>query len=254
MLDDQLPAPVTAALTEIPAPDGAALPGRARGRDRLHPAGLLAASTQPGARRSAGGTGGRCRTAFALVAGLNAGAAALHGEIDRQFRTGRPRRRGKPTAAESARLPAWPPPNWWWTAPGCTRSPAPAADVAMSGWQIGLPRRSGRPDRVPRPRPGRDAAGRARAGNPRSGTVRRTGELRGAARREPGPAVSSRDHLHDGPGAGRNPLAGRTTWPASRAEVTVWPGQPVAAISRAHGAGRQTSSGRSTRTEHRSTW
>jgi hypothetical protein len=84
-----------------------------------------------------GGAGGDV-AAFALVAGLNAGAAALHGE-----NAGSPYRLGRgntePTAAESARLAGVAAAELVVNGAGLHDVAGTAAGVAMNGWQIGLP-------------------------------------------------------------------------------------------------------------------
>jgi hypothetical protein len=76
--------------------------------------------------------------AFALVAGLNAGAAALHGE-----NAGTPYRLGssgtEPTAAESARLAGVAAAELVVDGAGLHEVAGTAAGVAMNGWRIGLP-------------------------------------------------------------------------------------------------------------------
>jgi hypothetical protein len=76
--------------------------------------------------------------AFALVAGLNAGAAALHGEIAASsYRLGRVG--AEPTAAESARLAGVAAAELVVNGAGLHDVAGTAAGVAMNGWQIGLP-------------------------------------------------------------------------------------------------------------------
>jgi len=82
------------------------------------------------------GDAGADAAAFALVAGLNAGAAALHGEIDATSdRAGG----GEPTAAESARLAGVAAAELVVNGAGLHEVAGTAAGVAMNGWQIGLP-------------------------------------------------------------------------------------------------------------------
>jgi len=134
VLDDQLPSPDTAALTEIPALMllrylDALAAGIASTR--------LAFSNVDALPEFGAGAGGDV-AAFALDAGLNAGAAALHGEIDTS--SDRPGRRGgEPTAAESARLAGVAAAELVVNGAGLHEVAGTAADVAMSGWQIGLP-------------------------------------------------------------------------------------------------------------------
>jgi len=98
----------------------------------------------PGGAAAAGGSGtgwdvGDVGT-MALVAGLNAGAAALHGEItspsgraDLQWRA------AEPTAAESARQAGVAAAELVVTGAGLPEIAGLAADVAMTGWRIGVP-------------------------------------------------------------------------------------------------------------------
>jgi len=82
--------------------------------------------------------GGGDVAAFALVAGLNAGAAALHGEIAASsYRRGRGG--PEPTAAESARLAGVAAAELVVNGAGLHDIAGTAAGVAMNGWQIGLP-------------------------------------------------------------------------------------------------------------------
>ena len=136
VLDDQLPSADTAVLTEIPALMVLRyLDALAAGIASTRLAFLnVEASADPGL---GGVTGGEV-AAFSLVAGLNAGAAALHGEIDPS--SDRPGRGGaEPTAAESARLAGVAAAELVVNGAGLHEVAGTAADVAMSGWQIGLP-------------------------------------------------------------------------------------------------------------------
>jgi hypothetical protein len=79
--------------------------------------------------------------AMALVAGLNAGAAALHGEIvSPAHRPAEPGWRGtEPTAAESARQAGVAAAELVVDGAGLPEITSLAADVAMAGWRIGVP-------------------------------------------------------------------------------------------------------------------
>ena len=77
---------------------------------------------------------------MALVAGLNAAAAALHGEISSPaYRAGREWRAAEPTAAESARQAGIAAAELVVNGAGLHEIVAAAADVAMNGWRIGVP-------------------------------------------------------------------------------------------------------------------
>jgi len=76
---------------------------------------------------------------MALVAGLNAAAAALHGEIaSPAYRPGR-EWAAEPTAAESARQAGVAAAELVVNGAGLHEIAAAAADVAMNGWRIGVP-------------------------------------------------------------------------------------------------------------------
>ena len=77
---------------------------------------------------------------MALVAGLNAGAAALHGEIaSPAHRPDREWRAAEPTAAESARQAGVAAAELVVNGAGLPEITSLAADVAMAGWRIGVP-------------------------------------------------------------------------------------------------------------------
>ena len=77
---------------------------------------------------------------MALVAGLNAGAAALVGGVgSRAFAAGRDWRAAEPTAAESARKAGVAAADLVVDGADLHEIAEAAAGVAMSGWQIGLP-------------------------------------------------------------------------------------------------------------------
>lgn len=78
--------------------------------------------------------------AMALAAGLNAGAAALHGEISSPARRRGVYGRGtEPTAAESARQAGVAAAELVVDGAGLHQIAETAAGVAMNGWQVGLP-------------------------------------------------------------------------------------------------------------------
>ncbi len=136
VLDDRLPSADTAALTEIPALMvlrylDALAAGIASTR-------LAFLNVEAPADLALDGVSGGDVAAFALVAGLNAGAAALHGEIDTS--SDHPGRGGRePTAAESARLAGVAAAELVVNGAGLHEVAGHAAGVARSGWQIGLP-------------------------------------------------------------------------------------------------------------------
>jgi hypothetical protein len=78
--------------------------------------------------------------ALALAAGLNAGAAALHGEIATAGeRTGQSRTYAEPSAAESARLAGFAAAELVVNGAGLHQVADAAATAACNGWRIGLP-------------------------------------------------------------------------------------------------------------------
>ena len=79
-------------------------------------------------------------SALAVAAGLNAGAAALHGEI--AIGSDRPAQRwgpAEPTAAESARLAGFAAAELVVNGAGLHEIAAAAAGAAINGWRLGLP-------------------------------------------------------------------------------------------------------------------